>query len=467
LNHESNAATVSKQPVQQPRHLTSETTIQIPAQLQFIEQKAQLQNNTSLNNLAAAWNLTMQPQIAAAAVASNAAVAASFQQGSFGSNPFLSFMSFPSPSPWEYAAAVAASQSGTWNPSLPGASISDRCIIQPGPVHVFQQPTVNVVVKPQKSSQHKSSSANNFSKKEKKCGDELQITLNHHHHHHHTNSVLDDDGQLKRKAFHKSQSAPSISVRTNSPSCQVKIKTETSVSKIDIPLTKPTEPTIKFNETVRFDDTQTVEKSSDDSVEVIESKKPVVCVTSSSKDDKSESVVEILEPESVESKRTNEMKSKNVDLVIKDSSFCSANSNKPMCFSETSTVSLKINEEEVDSADEIENKTSDDTSNVSPVEDGNHPNSTAIKPNNLFTLNSNTVSEPKENSSKNIFCDYNMDNFMDAENSVSSFSLNLKSKISSGDFNQQRWKTEGEPIKKLVSVDVSSVFFWAGILNLT
>ena len=166
------------------------------------QQNAAVQN-TALNNLAAALNLTIQPQIAQSSstqAANAAAAAALFQQNPF-SRPFLPIFSFASPSPWQYAAAAAALQ-----------PLPERCIIQPGPVHVFQQPTVNVVVKPQSSVPLYGSHKSSHKSQKNMDHDELKITLN--------------PSRQSSNSFHKSTSAPTIGVSSSSSSYQVKIKTE-------------------------------------------------------------------------------------------------------------------------------------------------------------------------------------------------------------------------------------------------
>lgn len=176
---------------------------QIQAQLQ--QQNAAVQN-TALNNLAAALNLSIQPQMSQSNQ-NQAAAAALFQQNPF-SRPFLPIFSFTSP--WQFAAAAAAMQ-----------PLPERCIIQPAPVHVFQQPTVNVVVKPQTSmpvySSHHHHHSHKSSYKTQKS-DEVKITLNH----------SSPSKQTVHNSFHKSTSAPIIGVTTQgtSGSYQVKIKTE-------------------------------------------------------------------------------------------------------------------------------------------------------------------------------------------------------------------------------------------------
>ena len=184
--------------------------LQLASQIEQAQLQAQLQQqnaavqNTALNNLAAALNLSIQPQISQ--TTHSQAAAALFQQNPFG-RPYLPIFSFTSP--WQYAAAAAALQ-----------PLPDRCIIQPAiqPVHVFQQPTVNVVVKPQSS---------------------VPVYSSHHHHHHHKTShkgqqksdelkITLNPSKQSINSFHKSTSAPLIGVTTSnsSSSYQVKIKTE-------------------------------------------------------------------------------------------------------------------------------------------------------------------------------------------------------------------------------------------------
>lgn len=194
-------------------------------------QLAQLQQsqNTAFNNLAAALNLTISPTAAPLTTpasttqqAQAAAAAALFQQNAFTNlqRPFLPILSFTT-TPWQIAAAAAAAASATptgWNSLQP---LPERCIIQPAPVHVFQQPTVNVVVKPQTQpiygSHHKGSHKSQKSLDHVVTGDELKITVN---------PLSTKQSSSLGNTFHKSTSAPTIGVTSNAASYQVKIKTE-------------------------------------------------------------------------------------------------------------------------------------------------------------------------------------------------------------------------------------------------
>jgi hypothetical protein len=208
INSSSTIATNNALAQQQIANLQLASQIeQAQLQAQLHQQNAAVQN-TALNNLAAALNLSIQPQITQTTHNQAAATAALFQQNPFG-RPYLPIFSFTSP--WQYAAAAAALQ-----------PLPDRCIIQPAiqPVHVFQQPTVNVVVKPQTSvpvfsSHHHSHKTSHKAQK----NDEVKITLNH-----------SSPSKQSINSFHKSTSAPVIGVTTSSlhssSSYQVKIKTE-------------------------------------------------------------------------------------------------------------------------------------------------------------------------------------------------------------------------------------------------
>jgi hypothetical protein len=209
INSSSTIATNNALAQQQIANLQLASQIeQAQLQAQLHQQNAAVQN-TALNNLAAALNLSIQPQINQTTHNQAAATAALFQQNPYG-RPYLPIFSFTSP--WQYAAAAAALQ-----------PLPDRCIIQPAiqPVHVFQQPTVNVVVKPQTSvpvfSSHHHHSHKTSHKAQK--NDEVKITLNH-----------SSPSKQSINSFHKSTSAPLIGVTASSlhssSSYQVKIKTE-------------------------------------------------------------------------------------------------------------------------------------------------------------------------------------------------------------------------------------------------
>jgi len=298
-------------------------------------------------------------------------------------------------------------------------------------VHVFQHPTVNVVVKPQSYVSHH---------KTHHKSDEVQITLN-----------STGGGQIK----------PKMTPTSHSPFYQIKIKTEnkqktTFEGATDDAFSEAPEIAINFTKLLTANSSNSSAISSQSSTRKdCKSKLPAEYVSPNSKkakiDDKTDVAKKIVE-----------------DSRLKDKALCAPkelNGVWKRVSVDSVDVKMTIVENEVNNSvvdDDCKLMIDEDDTKPVPINSNGHLNvvndSTISSDTSAACINDSYVNNTVSSDSSPALQLYvNSTLNIDAENSISSFSVSLKTRKCAP---VQSWRTCGAPEKKLVSYDANAKPLW-------
>lgn len=368
--------------------------IALPKSSSLSQHQNLIQNQTAtLNNLAAVFNIPLgqAPSTNQAPTSFNHHP----QIASFTRPPYIPLFNF-TPTNWQqYAAAVVGAAATS---QIPHQWPHHQTVLQaPPPVHVFQQPTVNVVVKPPNShNNHKKSSF-----------DELQITVGT------TSSPT--------KILSPNCTSTTATTTANHHKYQIKIKTEKS----PLELNKQKHNQQK-NETKNHTSHQI--KSNNKLIDNSEQKNEVSSTT------------EILPLAQCASHET--LNSIQTEVATTTSSTTTTNNtikieDSNSTLSQEKTLAEQLNSSTKDISDDNENENK-------LMIDESSPTSQQIQQQQL--------NKEEENCQKKLDFDNELVTNNDTTNSISSFSYSLK--LSTKQYREQVWKACGPTVEKLISINV-------------